>query len=53
MLPLYKDRAATLAAAKEGRQQFEQLIAQERSQARSRRPQRHSWDSDEEQQPAD
>jgi len=53
MLPLYKDRAATLAAAKEGRQQFEQLIAQERNQSRSRRPQRHSWDSDEEQQAAD
>ncbi len=47
MLPLYKDRAATIAAAKEGRQQFEQLIAQERSQARARRPQRHSWDRDE------
>ncbi|MDY0748329.1 glutathione-regulated potassium-efflux system protein KefC [Paucibacter sp. R3-3] len=53
MLPLYKDRAATLAAAKEGRQQFEQLIAQERQQTRSRRPQRHSWDSEEEEQPAD
>ena len=48
MLPLYKDRAATLAAAKEGRQQFEQLIAQERQQSRSRRPQRHSWDTQDE-----
>ena len=47
MMPLYKDRAATIAAAKEGRQQFEELIAQERQQARARQPQRHSWDTDE------
>ena len=43
MVPLHKDQAALVAAARQGRQQFEELIAQERQEAQARQPQRHSW----------
>ncbi|MET0517601.1 MAG: glutathione-regulated potassium-efflux system protein KefC [Burkholderiaceae bacterium] len=40
-VPLHKDQAALIAAAKLGRQQFEELIAQERAQAR--RTHQQAW----------
>ncbi|CAN5293822.1 glutathione-regulated potassium-efflux system protein KefC [soil metagenome] len=43
MVPLHKDQDALVAAAKQGRQQFEELIAQEREQAEAQRQQRHGW----------
>jgi glutathione-regulated potassium-efflux system ancillary protein KefC len=42
-VPLHKDEAALIAASKQGRQQFEALVAQERAQQRARQPQRHNW----------
>jgi len=42
-VPLHKDEAALIAAAKQGRQQFEELIAQEREQMRARPGARQEW----------
>jgi len=43
MVPISQDRDALIAAAKEGRQQFEELIAQERAQAGGRPKQPADW----------
>jgi glutathione-regulated potassium-efflux system ancillary protein KefC len=54
-VPLHKDQAALIAAAKQGRQQFEELIARERAHARRthqqawRAPQADDPDADDEQ----
>jgi len=42
-VPLHKDEAALIAAAKQGRQEFEELIAQEREQMRARPGARQEW----------
>lgn len=42
-VPLHKDQAALIAAAKEARQQLEELFAQERELAEAQRQHRQSW----------
>ena len=42
-VPLHNDQDALIAAAKQGRQQFEELIAQERQEAEAQRQQRQGW----------
>ncbi|MBP7646593.1 MAG: glutathione-regulated potassium-efflux system protein KefC, partial [Comamonas sp.] len=42
MYPHYKDRAKLIAVAREGRQQLEAQMSQERAQQAQRRP--HGWD---------
>ncbi|MDI4633753.1 glutathione-regulated potassium-efflux system protein KefC [Pelomonas sp. V22] len=41
--PLHKDEAALIAAAKQGRQQLEELFAKEREQRQQQRKQPHGW----------
>jgi glutathione-regulated potassium-efflux system ancillary protein KefC len=43
LIPLRGDRAALIAAAKAGRQQFETLMAHEYAQRRANKPRRHDW----------
>ena len=43
MAPLHKDQDALIAAAKQGRQQFDALIAQEREEAEAQQQQRQGW----------
>ncbi|GAB3625330.1 glutathione-regulated potassium-efflux system protein KefC [Pandoraea terrae] len=50
MYPLYKDRTKMIAAAKAGRQQFEEQMARERAQRQARA--RHRWDQDDSEHPA-
>ena len=42
-VPLHKDQDALIAAARQGRRQFEELIAQERQEAEAQQQQRQRW----------
>ncbi|HIV70038.1 MAG TPA: glutathione-regulated potassium-efflux system protein KefC [Candidatus Aquabacterium excrementipullorum] len=44
MWPHHKDQGAMVSMAKQGRQQLEELFAQERAQARQEQRWRHDWD---------
>jgi glutathione-regulated potassium-efflux system ancillary protein KefC len=43
MVPLQKDQDAVIAASRQARQQFEELIAQERQDAEAQQQQRRGW----------